>query len=203
MPDGLPLLLVHGFSLCREAWRAQIDALASSCRVVAPDLRGFGEAGDRRRSRPDGPFRRGPRALLKRLDTGPRWWPGTDGARPGLRPPLPRMLKAGVGRHRAGADTPGRRGRRATAEGEGRGSRSWSTMVPKDVPPAGWPAGCGLMESATVEGVVGALLGGGRGRIRRRRWGIRVHLVVTGRRRDHPRRSPGAWPGASPAPAWR
>ena len=36
------------------------------------------------------------------------------------------------------------------------------------------------MESATVEGVVGALLGGGRGRIRRRRWGIRVHLVVTG-----------------------
>lgn len=41
---GAPLLLVHGFPLDHTMWCGQIDALASQCRVIAPDLRGFGES---------------------------------------------------------------------------------------------------------------------------------------------------------------
>jgi 3-oxoadipate enol-lactonase len=39
---GVPVLLVHGFPLDHTMWAAQIDFLARRCRVVAPDLRGFG-----------------------------------------------------------------------------------------------------------------------------------------------------------------
>ena len=43
--NGLPLLLIHGFPLCRKMWRPQAEALAKAgCRVIAPDLRGFGES---------------------------------------------------------------------------------------------------------------------------------------------------------------
>jgi 3-oxoadipate enol-lactonase len=43
---GLSLVLIHGFPLCRKMWRPQIEALAKAgCRVVTPDLRGFGESG--------------------------------------------------------------------------------------------------------------------------------------------------------------
>ncbi len=41
--SGTPLVLVHGFPLDHTMWSAQIDALAERCRVVAPDLRGFGQ----------------------------------------------------------------------------------------------------------------------------------------------------------------
>lgn len=41
---GVPLLFVHGFPLDHTMWAAQIDALASRARVIAPDLRGFGES---------------------------------------------------------------------------------------------------------------------------------------------------------------
>jgi pimeloyl-ACP methyl ester carboxylesterase len=41
---GVPLLFVHGFPLSRDAWQKQIDTLRSSYRVIAPDLRGFGES---------------------------------------------------------------------------------------------------------------------------------------------------------------
>lgn len=43
--EGSPLLLVHGFPLNHRMWRAQIEALANRHRVIAPDLRGFGESG--------------------------------------------------------------------------------------------------------------------------------------------------------------
>ncbi len=45
---GEPLLLVHGFPLSSAMWEPQIAALASSRRVIAPDLRGLGatELGD-------------------------------------------------------------------------------------------------------------------------------------------------------------
>ena len=43
--EGMPLLLIHGFPLDHAMWNAQIDALAAHCRVVAPDLRGFGASG--------------------------------------------------------------------------------------------------------------------------------------------------------------
>lgn len=40
---GAPtLLLVHGFPLTNIMWKAQIDGLKETCRVVAPDLRGYG-----------------------------------------------------------------------------------------------------------------------------------------------------------------
>lgn len=43
---GLPLVLIHGFPLCRKMWRPQAEALArAGCRVITPDLRGFGETG--------------------------------------------------------------------------------------------------------------------------------------------------------------
>lgn len=41
---GAPLLLVHGFPLDHSMWQAQIDALSANCRVLAPDLRGFGQS---------------------------------------------------------------------------------------------------------------------------------------------------------------
>jgi pimeloyl-ACP methyl ester carboxylesterase len=41
---GLPVVLVHGFPLDHTMWSAQIDALASRVRVIAPDLRGFGRS---------------------------------------------------------------------------------------------------------------------------------------------------------------
>jgi len=39
---GVPLVLVHGFPLDHSMWQGQIDAIADVCRVIAPDLRGFG-----------------------------------------------------------------------------------------------------------------------------------------------------------------
>jgi pimeloyl-ACP methyl ester carboxylesterase len=41
---GSPIVLVHGFPLDHTMWEAQIDALAGDYRVIAPDLRGFGES---------------------------------------------------------------------------------------------------------------------------------------------------------------
>lgn len=41
---GIPLVLLHGFPFHRGMWRAQIESLAGECRVIAPDLRGFGES---------------------------------------------------------------------------------------------------------------------------------------------------------------
>lgn len=42
--QGLPVLLVHGFPLDHTMWKAQIEALAPPFRVIAPDLRGFGQS---------------------------------------------------------------------------------------------------------------------------------------------------------------
>lgn len=42
--SGKPLLLVHGFPLDHSMWRGQIEGLADKFRVIAPDLRGFGES---------------------------------------------------------------------------------------------------------------------------------------------------------------
>ena len=41
---GRPLLLVHGFPLDHTMWAGQIESLASQCRVIAPDLPGFGRS---------------------------------------------------------------------------------------------------------------------------------------------------------------
>ncbi len=42
--QGPPLLLLHGFPLDRTLWNAQIEPLAQTHRVLAPDLRGHGES---------------------------------------------------------------------------------------------------------------------------------------------------------------
>jgi pimeloyl-ACP methyl ester carboxylesterase len=41
---GPPLLLIHGFPLDRRMWAAQRAGLAEVARVIAPDLRGFGDS---------------------------------------------------------------------------------------------------------------------------------------------------------------
>jgi pimeloyl-ACP methyl ester carboxylesterase len=42
--EGFPLLLVHGYPLNRRMWQPQLGPLAAAgFRVIAPDLRGFGE----------------------------------------------------------------------------------------------------------------------------------------------------------------
>jgi pimeloyl-ACP methyl ester carboxylesterase len=42
---GLPVVLLHGFPLCRQMWAPQMAALADAgYRVICPDLPGFGES---------------------------------------------------------------------------------------------------------------------------------------------------------------
>src|SRR3954468_13011435 len=41
---GYHLLMVHGFPLNHTMWRPQIDFFIDHCRVIAPDLRGFGNS---------------------------------------------------------------------------------------------------------------------------------------------------------------
>ena len=49
---GDPVLLIHGFPLCRRMWHPQLHKLSiAGYRVIAPDLRGFGES-----DAPDGPY---------------------------------------------------------------------------------------------------------------------------------------------------
>lgn len=49
--SGDPIVLIHGFPFTREIWDAQAQKLASSLRVIRPDLRGMGQS-----SVPDGPY---------------------------------------------------------------------------------------------------------------------------------------------------
>jgi len=41
---GLPLVLVHGYPLDHSVWQGQIEGLSDTCRVIVPDLRGFGSS---------------------------------------------------------------------------------------------------------------------------------------------------------------
>lgn len=43
MAKKTPLVLIHGFPFNHTMWQTQIDVLASTYQVIAPDLRGFGE----------------------------------------------------------------------------------------------------------------------------------------------------------------
>jgi pimeloyl-ACP methyl ester carboxylesterase len=42
--NGFPLVLLHGFPFSRLMWDRQLVGLAKTARVIAPDLRGFGES---------------------------------------------------------------------------------------------------------------------------------------------------------------
>jgi pimeloyl-ACP methyl ester carboxylesterase len=69
--EGFPLLFIHGFPLNRSVWSKQVGAFKSKHRVIAPDLRGFGEsestAGPVAMSR----YAEDIWALMQRLGTGP------------------------------------------------------------------------------------------------------------------------------------
>src|SRR5574338_1367771 len=41
---GRPLVLIHGYPFNRSLWTEQIPALSNSYRIIAPDLRGFGDS---------------------------------------------------------------------------------------------------------------------------------------------------------------
>src|SRR5215213_3013995 len=41
---GRPIVLIHGYPFNRSLWIEQITALSSSYRIIAPDLRGFGDS---------------------------------------------------------------------------------------------------------------------------------------------------------------
>lgn len=41
--SGFPIILVHGHPFNRTMWRPQLDFFKSHYRVIAPDLRGYGE----------------------------------------------------------------------------------------------------------------------------------------------------------------
>lgn len=42
--EGIPLVLLHGFPLNRQIWRPIVPLLEKKCRLIIPDLRGFGES---------------------------------------------------------------------------------------------------------------------------------------------------------------
>jgi 3-oxoadipate enol-lactonase len=43
--SGKPVLLVHGFPLCRSMWKSQVESLvAAGYRAINPDLRGYGDS---------------------------------------------------------------------------------------------------------------------------------------------------------------
>jgi pimeloyl-ACP methyl ester carboxylesterase len=66
--EGPPVLLLHGFPDSHRLWRHQIAALvAAGKRVIAPDLRGFGES-DRPREVADYALRRSLSDMLAVLD---------------------------------------------------------------------------------------------------------------------------------------
>src|SRR6185436_18709164 len=41
---GRPIVLIHGYPFNRALWTEQIPALSNSNRIIAPDLRGFGDS---------------------------------------------------------------------------------------------------------------------------------------------------------------
>lgn len=41
---GRPIVLIHGYPFNRSLWSEQVAALSSTYRVIAPDLRGFGDS---------------------------------------------------------------------------------------------------------------------------------------------------------------
>lgn len=69
--EGECLLFVHGFPLSRSAWSKQVAAFKTSYRVVAPDLRGFGESAGSPGAVSMRGFAEDLHALVNHLATGP------------------------------------------------------------------------------------------------------------------------------------
>jgi len=169
---GLPLVFLHGFPLSRGVWQKQIDAFRSTYRVIAPDLRGFGNS----ETQP-GPTTMAQYAedvstlLLQQLTTGPVVLVGHSmGGYVALAfaRQFPEMLRGLVlVSTKAGADTAeAAAGRRAMAE---RVKAEGAQVVIDAMAPKMLAAGKedarmveqarGFMASSKPEGVIGALLG--------------------------------------------
>jgi pimeloyl-ACP methyl ester carboxylesterase len=169
--EGLPLVFIHGFPLSRGAWSKQVDAFQETHRVIAPDLRGFGESGAS-----SGPvfmnrYAEDIHALLMHLGTGPVVLAGHSmGGYVALAfaKAFPELLRGLVlVGTKAGGDAPEvAAARRASAEKvrkEGIASVVES-MAPKMLSAGNTDAGMALavrnlMQPASPEGVIGALLG--------------------------------------------
>jgi 3-oxoadipate enol-lactonase len=168
---GLPLFFVHGFPLSRGTWQKQVEVLRSSYRVIAPDLRGFGESEAGAGAIPMAQYAEDLHALLDQLKTGPVVLIGhsmggyVSFAFLRQYPKLVRGLV--LVSTRAGKDTPeGAAGRRATAEKvQTKGVEVViEAMAPKMLAADNHDRLMaeqvrGFMATSKPEGVIGALLG--------------------------------------------
>lgn len=169
--QGVPLVFLHGFPLHRGAWQMQFDALRSHFRVIAPDLRGFGESGTLPGPATMPQYAADVHALLQRLSTGPVVLIGHSmGGYVALAfaRQFPEMLRGLVlVGTKAGADTAeAAAGRRATAE---KVKAEGVQVVVEAMAPKMLAAGNqdprlveqvrGILNSSTTQGVIGALLG--------------------------------------------
>lgn len=68
---GFPLMFLHGSPAGREVWSKQIDEFKTRFRVIAPDLRGFGESAMSLGPTSLHRFARDLHALMEHLVTGP------------------------------------------------------------------------------------------------------------------------------------
>lgn len=169
--SGLALLFVHGFPLSRGAWQKQLDALRAPYRVIAPDLRGFGESEARPGTAAMADFAADLHSLLQQLRTGPVVMVGHSmGGYVALAfaRQFPALLRGLVlVATKAGADTlEAAAGRRATAEKV----RTEGVQVVVDAMAANMLAAGrrdtamaeqvrSLMASSSRDGVIAALLG--------------------------------------------
>lgn len=168
---GAPLVFIHGFPFNRAVWQPQVDAFRARYRVIAPDLRGFGESETLSSVSTMAQFADDVHTLLNHLHSGPVVLIGHSmGGYVALAfvRQYPAMLRGLmlVGT-RSGADTPETAaGRRATArkvKTEGV-DVVVDAMAPKMLSPKNSDIAMAsrvreLMSHATPTGVSGALLG--------------------------------------------
>ena len=169
--EGACLFFVHGFPLSRGAWSKQVEAFKASYRVIAPDLRGFGESGGGTGPVAMEAHARDLHALAQRLETGPLILVGHSmGGYIALAfaKAYPGMLRAlALVGTKAGADAPeAAEARRVLADrvqAEG-ASVVVNAMAPKmlsdsNTDQAMAAAVRGFMAPSQAAGIVGALLG--------------------------------------------
>lgn len=168
---GAPLVFLHGFPFGRGAWQKQVDGLRTSYRVIAPDLRGFGESETQPGPTTMAQYAADVHALLQRLATGPVALIGHSmGGYVALAfvRQFPKMLRGLVlVSTKAGQDTSeGAAARRVLADKvrvEGTGVVV-DAMAPKMLATGNQDARMArqvreLMSSSKPKGVIGALLG--------------------------------------------